>query len=79
MVKRSLPRSGAYDLERCFFSLDKWILIICSDKHKCSDSRYMPVFLWKEQMKRMGMDPYKELMKLVAERQNDGVVDVEEV
>ena len=28
-------------------------------------------------MKRMGIDPYKELLKLVAERQNDDTDDVE--
>ena len=37
----------------------------------------MPVYLWKERMKRMGLDPYKELLKLVAERQNDDKDDVE--
>ena len=39
----------------------------------------MPVFLWKERMNRMGLDSYKELMKLVAERQNGDVDDGKEV
>jgi len=46
VVKRQLPRSGAYDLER-----------------------YLPVYLWKDKMKRMGLDPFKELLRLVANRQ----------
>ena len=40
---------------------------------------YMPVFLWKERMNRMGLDSYNELMKLVAERQNGDVDDGKEV
>ena len=68
MVKRSLPRSGSYDLERFIFSFVHGSTCVY---------RYMPVFLWKERMKRMGIDPYKELLKLVAERQNDDTDDVE--
>ena len=41
--------------------------------------RYLPVFLWKEQMKRLGLDPFNELLKLVAGRQNNDVDAVEEV
>ena len=70
MVKRSLPRSGAYDLERSIFSLEKNVKITYVN-------RYMPVYLWKDRMKRMGLDPYNELLKLVAGRQNNDPDDVE--
>ena len=36
----------------------------------------MPVFLWKEKMKRANKDAFKELLKLIAWRQNE---DREEV
>ena len=70
MVKRSLPRSGAYDLERLILSLEKNVKITYVN-------RYMPVYLWKDRMKRMGLDPYNELLKLVAGRQNNDPDDVE--
>ena len=60
VVKRSLPRSGNYDLIR-------WQLI---SLNAFSPSSYLPVFLWKERMKREGKDSFRGLMMLVANRQN---------
>ena len=74
MVKRSLPRSGAYDLERLISNLYGHILIPCL---YCHVYRYMPVYLWKDRMKRMGLDPFNELLKLVAARQNNDPDDIE--
>ena len=78
MVKRSLPRSGAYDLERLIIGIDTCLIIVDVFKNGFL-SRYLPVFLWKERMKRHGLDPLNELLKLVAGRQNNDVDDVEEV
>ena len=69
MVKRSLPRSGAYDLTRfvCIIILYFAINII--------HFSYMPVFLWKEQMKREGKDAFKELLRILSKRQNEDEED----
>ena len=37
------------------------------------------MFLWKERMKRLGLDPFNELLKLVAARQNGDDDAVNEV
>merc|ERR1712192_104261 len=37
----------------------------------------MPVFLWKEKMRRENKDAFKELMKLIAKRQNEDQGEVD--
>ena len=64
MVKRSLPRSGAYDLTRL-----KKIYCVVFVNVMLSFS-YLPVYLWKEKMKREKKDAFKEMLKLISKRQN---------
>ena len=57
---------------------DLCLFLLFVDFLKICIFRYMPVFLWKEKMKRLGLDPFNELLKLVAGRQNDDI-DEDEV
>ena len=58
--------SPQWCLWRCqvtiYFSPILFIVVIFS---------YMPVFLWKEKMRRGKKDAFKELLKMVASRQNE--------
>ena len=64
MVKRSLPRSGAYDLTR----LKKIYCVVFV--YVMLSFSYLPVYLWKEKMKREKKDALKEMLKLIYKRQN---------
>ena len=62
LVKRTLPRSGQYDLLR--YNPFKLLCII-------SPLRYLPVYLWKDKMKREEKDIFGELLRVLAKRQEE--------
>ena len=61
-MKRTLPRSGQYDLLR--YNPFKLLCII-------SPLRYLPVYLWKDKMKREEKDIFGELLRVLAKRQEE--------
>ena len=57
-VKRSLPRTGNYDLARYQVDVILFFFQLCHS--------YLPVYLWKQMIKKAGGDIFVDLLKLLA-------------